>query len=244
MKAIILAAGLGTRLQPLTNTKPKALVEIQGITLLELQIQKLKHYGFKDIIINIHHFGNQIVEYLHNHDNFGIHIEISDETGYLLDTGGGIKQAAWFLEGDEPFLAYNVDILTDLDLNRLYERHRKNKPFATLAVMNRNSSRVLLMDKQCRLRAWKNKTTGEIKPYGKEVSGCSEYAFSGIHIIDPKLFSNITEQGRFSIIDVYLRLAMSESIQGYVHNESNWMDAGCIEELERAATIIDIQHYK
>lgn len=226
MKAIIFAAGLGTRLQPWTNTKPKALVEYKNAPLLQHVILKLKSEGFDEIIINIHHFADQVVDFVRKNDSFGAKINFSDETGLLLDTGGGLKKTADFFKNCESFLAYNVDILTDLNLQDFYNYHIENKAIATLAVQKRQTSRQLIFDKNGYLCKWKNVVTGEEKP-AREISGTPlPYAFSGIHIISPKIFNKITETGVFSIIDVYLRLAKTEKIAFFDHTKSSWQDMG------------------
>jgi NDP-sugar pyrophosphorylase family protein len=231
MKAMILAAGNGTRLQPITNNKPKALVEIKGIPLLEIIIKRLIKFGFNDVIINVHHLAYQIREFLIYHNNFGINIQISDETGQLLETGGGILHAKWFLNDGNPFLIYNVDILTDLDLSDLIDYHTVNKPLATLAVKKRITTRHLLFDEHSNLCEWRNVQTGEEKrsrvPFGK----LEPLAFSGIHIISPEIFELVVERGIFSIMDVYLRLAGNHSIKGYNHSHTKWFEMGRYEQV-------------
>ena len=165
MKAMIFAAGLGTRLKPLTDNKPKALVEVGGKTMLELVILKLKEAGFNEIVINIHHFGQQIIDYLKANNNFGLTIHISDERDYLLDTGGGIKKATPFLMGNEPFLVHNVDIFSNVDLRQLYENHLKSGATATLLVSQRKTARHLLFNKENKLCGWHNNETGEVKSF-------------------------------------------------------------------------------
>lgn len=230
MKAMIFAAGLGTRLRPLTNEKPKALVEIKGKTLLEITINHLTQNGFNKIIINVHHFADQIIDFIHMH-KFRAKIEISDERNKLLDTGGGLKKASWFFEGGEPFLLHNVDILSDLDLKEFYQVHLKNNSLATLAVRNRKSSRYFLFDDEYNLCGWENVKTGE-KIISKRRKTLNQLAFSGIHIIDPKLFNYFPGEGKFSIVDVYLKAAKKEKIKGFLHNYSFWQDVGRLEDLK------------
>lgn len=238
MKAMIFAAGLGTRLKPLTDDRPKALVEIGGITLLERCINHLKQSGVQEVIINVHHFAGKMKAFLAAHNNFGITIHISDESDELLDTGGGILKAGEWLQGNDPILIINVDVLTDLNFETLLAYHCQQKALATLVVRQRATSRYLLF-KHHRLVGWTNKNTGELKASRPaEVDKADEYAFSGIHIIQPELLELITEQGKFSIIDLYLRLAREHDIACYVDNDSAWMDLGKIQDLDKATQLI------
>jgi NDP-sugar pyrophosphorylase family protein len=225
MKAMIFAAGLGTRLRPLTNDRPKALVEVKGVAMLEIAIRKLKNAGVDQLIINLHHYAHQIREFIKTNNDYGIEIHFSDETDLLLDTGGGLIKAKWFISDNEPFFIYNVDILTDLDLSKMVEFHKLHHPLATLAIKERPGNRFFLFDKDQRLCGWKNFTTNEEK-----IAISSEkllpFAFSGIHLIDPFIFDLIEEKGIFSIVDVYLRLASSHLIKGYVHDQDLWIDLG------------------
>jgi NDP-sugar pyrophosphorylase family protein len=225
MKAMILAAGYGTRLKPLTNHRPKALVEIKGIPLIEIVIKRLIKFGFNDIIINLHHFANQLENFIRANQSFGINIQFSDESEKLLDTGGGILKAKWFFD-KEPFLIYNVDILSDIDIKQLIDFHYKYNPLVTLALSNRATSRKLLFDENNQLCEWRNNSTGEKKISRIPVGKTKLLAYSGIHIIDPQLFDLIEENGVFSIMDVYLRLAQNHSIIGFEHKKKNWYDMG------------------
>ncbi|MEN8121261.1 MAG: nucleotidyltransferase family protein [Bacteroidota bacterium] len=225
MKAMILAAGKGTRLQPLTNKIPKALVEIHGKPLLDIIISKLKNNGFTDVIVNVHHFADKIINYI-EHTDFGINIEISDERDQLLDTGGGILKAKWFFKGTDAFLVYNVDILSDINLYDLYEAHVNSNALVTMAVKQRQTSRQLLFDSEGNLCQWKNIETGEIKNARTAFGELNPLAFSGIHVLDTKIFDHFTEKGKFSIIDTYLRLAKKFVIRSYIHNYSKWFDMG------------------
>ena len=202
MKAMIFAAGLGTRLKPLTDHQPKALVPVAGRPMLEHVILKLKKAGFNELVINIHHFGEQIIDFLKANQNFGLTIHISDERDMLLDTGGGIKKAEPFFQGNEPFLVHNVDILSDTDLKALYEYHLHSGNNATLLASKRVTARYLLFDDQARLRGWINKDTGQTKPEGfvYDATLYQEYAFSGIHVISPSLFRYMDE--RLSLIHI------------------------------------------
>ncbi len=231
MKAMIFAAGLGTRLRPLTDNMPKALVPVAGKPMLQHVIERMKAAGFNEITINIHHFGEQIIDFVQANQQFGITIHISDERGELLDTGGGIKKARPFLDGDEPFLVHNADILTDVDLHKLYQHHLTNSADATLLVSQRNTSRYLLFDNDNRLKGWINKTTGEIKPQGFSYNEneLSELAFGGIHVISPRLFHLLESeqwQGKFSIIPFYLSICQEARIQGFSTEGYQWFDIG------------------
>jgi NDP-sugar pyrophosphorylase family protein len=236
MNAMIFAAGLGTRLRPLTDHKPKALVELNGQTLLQITIQKLIKAGFNHIVVNVHHFSQLVIDYLKENRNFGADIIISDESDCLLDTGGGLKKAAPFFPDGQPVLIHNVDIISSINLADLYATHCKNKVLATLAVRSRPSSRVLLFDEENLLRGWKNISTGELKlPLtATNPNDLNAYAFSGIHIINHELLQLITETGKFSMIDVYLRLSASQPIMAYHHDADYWNDVGKHEQLKAA----------
>lgn len=238
MKAMILAAGMGTRLQPLTLTKPKALVEVKGIPLLEIIIKRLMNYGFTDIIINVHHFSNQIISFLHAKNNFGANIQISDETDLLLDTGGGLVKARRLLDDGQPFLVHNVDIITDFNLSDLYKSHLEHRPISTIAVKDRITSRSLLINSQQELAGWKNNLTGETILSRGKLEELTPIAFSCVHVLSPEIFPLITETGVFSIMKTYLRLAQEHSIKTWNHNDSAWMDVGRIENLKEAEKLI------
>lgn len=240
MKAMIFAAGLGTRLRPLTNDRPKALVEIGGKTMLELVITKLATAGFDDITINIHHFGQKIIDFLERNANFGLNIHISDERDLLLDTGGGILKARPFLDGNEPFLVHNADILTDIDLSAMYQSHIESGAMATLLVKDRSTSRYLVFDDDQRLQGWINKSTGETRPATfVHHDGMKELAFGGIHVISPSIFEPLKEysqgQPKFSITPFYVDQCQSQLIKGYVQaTPYNWLDVGKPETLHQA----------
>ncbi len=236
---MIFAAGLGTRLKPLTNDKPKALVEVGGKTLLERSVTYLKNYGITDVTVNVHHCAAQIREFLRQRSNFGISIHVSDETDLLLDTGGGLLKARGFLEGKESILLINVDILTNLDLYRLFQTHTQSDALASLVVRRRQTSRYLLFDDDDRLAGWENRISGEIRQARPGLAAETiPMAFSGIHLIRPRLFSLIREAGRFSIIDLYLRLSASEKIMAFTDNDSAWMDLGKFGDLAKAEELI------
>jgi len=239
VKAMTLAACLGTRLRPLTDNRPKALVEIAGRTLLEITLSRLRAFGISEVIINLHHFADMIIEYLATNKNFGMRIEISRED-VLLDTGGGLKKAAWFFlekpDGRQaPFILHNVDVLTNIDLRSLVDFHNKNQALATLAVQARKTSRYLLFNQLqlCGRRSGGEQKTEMVLPSTQPEA----LAFSGIHVISPRIFSMMTEEGVFSIIDCYLRLAaQGEKILAFRSDEYYWRDLGQPENVARAET--------
>ena len=238
MKAMIFAAGMGTRLYPLTIDTPKALIEVTGKTLLQRAIEKVSSEGFKDIVINIHHHGDKIIDYLKLNGNFGLNIEISDERDHLLETGGAILKAASYLNGKDPVLIYNVDVLSNLSLNQLLEYHNESGGVATLAIRDRKTTRYLLFDENMRLGGWKNISTGEEKIVRNSLN-YNSFAFSGIQIIDPSIFDLITEKGRFSLVSLYLRLAETHPIFGFNDTSGLWMDLGKPDQLREAEKVIN-----
>ena len=238
MKAMLFAAGLGTRLRPLTNDRPKALVEVNGMTLLEIVIRRLVHFGFTDIVVNVHHFADLVEDVLKKNQGFGANIMISDERNQVLETGGGLKKAHPFFEGNEPFLVHNVDIITNLDLKKIYDYHLNNNALATLAVRKRSTSRYFIFSGKMQLRGWQNIKTGEIKMSKRSVGKMGSYAFSGIHVISPRFFDLLEETGKFSIVQPYLRLAKTEHIQGFDHSDTIWVDVGKHESLATAGHVL------
>ena len=235
MKALIFAAGLGTRLKPLTDTMPKAMVPVQGEPLLAHVLRKLKRAGCKEAVVNVHHFADQISDYLATHD-FGLSVSISDERDQLLETGGGIKKAAHLLGSSEPFLVHNVDILSNLDLAAFYAFHKPER-LATLLVSERETQRYLLFNAENRLVGWTNIKTGEVKsPYADlDVSACQKLAFAGIHVISPTIFPLMESwQGKFSIIDFYLSVSASSLIIGETVPNLQLVDVGKMDSLEQA----------
>jgi len=226
VKAMILAAGLGTRLKPLTDVKPKALLEINGTTLLEMAVAHLVQAGVKEIIVNVHHFADQVIDFLKQKENFGVDITVFDESGQLLDTGGGLKKAADFFGDGRPFIVRNVDLVSDLDFSKMMGFHLMHSPLATLAVRNRETSRYFLFDDSDQLAGWTNTKTGETLQSRESRGVIRKLAFSGIQIIDPKIFPLITEEGKFSLTGLYLRLAKNEKIICYEDNFSKWKDIG------------------
>ncbi len=231
---MIFAAGLGTRLRPYTNDRPKAMVEVNGTPLLEINIRKLVGFGFKDIVVNVHHYADMVEDFLQSND-FGANIHISDERGLLLETGGGLQAAAPLLDGDEPFLVHNVDILTDLDLGAMMAYHQAHRPLATLATSMRDTSRYLLFDESGVLHGWTNVKAGIVRQKRPTEADLIFRAFSGIHIISPRLLQLFRRSGKFSIIDTYLDLAKAYDIREYRQAEGvRWMDVGKPEMLELA----------
>jgi NDP-sugar pyrophosphorylase family protein len=236
MKAMIFAAGLGTRLLPITEKMPKALVEIHGIPLLEMAIRKLTEAGFNEIIVNTHHFPDQIRDFLSNKNFPEVHIDISDETGELLETGGGLKKASWFFDDDKPFLLYNVDVLIDFNLKDLYRTHLEMKPLATLAVSNRDTSRYLMFDRQGMMKGWMNLKSGETKPAGVDLSTLQRFAFSGIHVCSPRLLTLLKDEGKFSLIESYIDLCKDHPVRRWEHDPADWIDVGKPEVLNSIHT--------
>ena len=237
MKAMILAAGLGTRLRPLTGDRPKALVTVAGRTLLEIALTRLRSFGVREVIVNTHHYAEMIAEYLKANDGFGMRIELSREEE-LLDTGGGLKKAAhFFLRGSlqEPFILHNVDVVSTIDLGRMMRFHSEQNALATLAVQDRESARHLLFDERgllCGRGAGRDKKT----EWSRTVEPAQSLAFSGIHVLSPRIFAKMEEVGVFSIIDAYLHLAArGEKIAAFRADECYWRDLGRPESLAQAA---------
>jgi len=234
MKAMILAAGLGTRLKPFTDKHPKALAIVNGKTLLQRNVEYLSSFGINEMIINVHHFANQVIEFVKENNGFGSDISFSDETSEVLETGGGIKKASWFFEeDDEPFVVMNVDILTDLDLNKMMLQDQQKKPLATLAVSSRQTSRYFLFDENNQLSGWRNLKTGEEK-IAQNAEKYIEKAFSGIHIISPRIFPLMKLEGKFSMVDVYLDLCKTNVIAAFDHSDSKFIDVGKPESVAKA----------
>lgn len=234
-RAMVFAAGLGTRLKPFTDSHPKALAPVNGKPLLQRNIEYLMRHGVRDIIINVHHFADQIVDFLDANGRFGAQIAISTEQPFPLETGGGLLQAAWFFEGQPgPFLVMNADILTDLDLHALYGDHLAHRPSATLAVTRRTSSRVLLFDDRMRLSGWQNLSSGERRITRDDADTLHPFAFSGVHVIEPVLLREVRQQGVFSIIDAYLDLSRRLAIRGYAHDGDRVVDVGRPESVRDA----------
>ena len=241
MKALIFAAGLGTRLKPYTESMPKALVPVAGKPLLQITIEKLIAAGFNEIIVNVHHFADQVIQFLDDNNRFGIHIEISDERGLLLETGGGIKKASSFFDDGKPFLVHNVDILTDIDLSAMYRQHLENKSDATLLVKQVDADRSLLFDDEGRMRGWTNSITGEVKSPIHDFNPADylKYSFGGIHILSRSVLSDMDKwEGNFSIIDYYLSVALVKDLRAYLVNDCYLVDVGKPESLKEAEFLI------
>ena len=256
MKAMILAAGLGTRLRPLTNDRPKALVEVAGHALLELTLMRLRAAEVHEVIINTHHYADMILQYLEDNRNFDMRIEISREE-VLLDTGGGLKKAAWFFrerpeDSSTPFLVHNVDVMSTIDLGRMVRFHLKHDALVTMAVQHRKTSRPLIFDEKGLFRGryrenGATEATNTADENGPSVGSSQQWqraAFSGIHILSPRIFSRITEDGVFSIIDSYIRLAsQGERIMAFDADEYYWRDLGRPENVVQAARDIENGNY-
>jgi NDP-sugar pyrophosphorylase family protein len=239
---MIFAAGLGTRLRPLTNDRPKALVEVAGHTLLEITLRRFACLGIRELIVNVHHFGEMVAEYLRKNKNFGLRVEISREDELLLDTGGGLKKAAWFFQqdglSDEPFLVHNVDVISTIDITRMLQFHRDNHALATLAVQQRETSRRLLFDEHGQLCG--RQTKDSPPEMVRRAMRTTAQAFSGIHVIAPELLGMIHEQGVFSIITTYLRLAAEgHRILAFPADEYYWRDLGKPEHIAQARADIE-----
>ena len=231
MKAMILAAGLGTRLKPFTLEHPKALFEYNGQTLLRHAIEHLRSAGISEIIVNVHHFANQIVDYLELNKNFDCKITISDETDVLLETGGGVSKASWYFRDGMDFIVRNVDIISDLDLQKMANFHKQSKSIATLAIRDRKTSRYFLFNQSMQLCGWENRNSNEkifIETIDNNLNSkfISSFAFSGIQILNPTIFQLITEHGKFSLTNLYLRLAKDCKISGYLEDGNVWKDIG------------------
>ena len=252
---MIFAAGLGTRLYPITKDRPKAMAEVNGITLLEHNIRFIAAQGFDEIIVNVHHFADKVIDFLKSKNNFGLQIEVSYEKE-LLDTAGGLAKAADFFD-DEDFLLYNVDVVSNIDLQKMLAHHQQNKAIATLAIRQRETSRYLLFDENHHLAGWRNKSTGEeilvgghdlnlVGTHGQNHVGAHDrahlrdFAFSGIHIISPKMLPLLGEIRKHSLTPFYLEIAKENTIAGYEHNNDAWFDCGKPETLKQAENYLKI----
>lgn len=252
---MILSAGLGTRLKPWTDHHPKALAVVNGKSLLQRNVEYLQGFGIREVVVNVHHFAHQIIEAVNQNNGWGSNINISNETDEVLETGGGLLKAAPFLRGNAPFVLMNVDILTDLDLGLMMKDHFEHKPLATLATSSRQTSRYLLFDEQNKLCGWRNVNTGEERPgkpappdplkgelptqppdplKGEPPTHTIPKAFSGIHVIDPVIFSLVQRQGKFSMIDVYLDLMQERTIRSFDHSGVKFIDVGKPESIAAA----------
>ena len=234
---MIFAAGLGTRLRPLTDTMPKALVPVDGKPLLHHLLKKLQQAGCSHAVINVHHHAQQIVEYVKQHD-YGMRIEISDESNMLLDTGGGLRKAGTLLDGNEPILVHNVDILSNLNFDLLLQAHKPTS-LATVVVSRRNTSRYLLFDDEMRMQGWTNINSGEVKPQGIDIEKLQQVAFAGIHVVSPRIFDSMRHMPeKFSIIDFYLQAMAAHRIMGYIPQDFTMLDVGKIDSLAPAEEFV------
>lgn len=233
---MILAAGLGTRLKPFTDHHPKALAVVNQKTLLQRNIEYLAQFGITEFIVNVHHFADQIEAHLKHERYSQFHIAISDERDTVLETGGGLKKAAWFFNDGQPFVLMNADILTNLNLTNLIQQQKTEQAVAMLAVSKRESSRYFLFNRSMQLCGWRNLKTAEER-WSISDAETTAYAFSGLHIIDPSLFTLMHQEGKFSMVDVYLELAKTQKIMGYDHSGSILLDVGKPDSLLQAETL-------
>ncbi len=239
MKAMVFAAGLGTRMRPITDNLPKALVPVSGMPLLEIVIRRLKHFGIEDIIINVHYLADQIEDFLYQNRNFDLNISISDEREQVLETGGGLKKAQWFFEDGKPFLVCNTDVLSNINIQQLYEQHLENQAIATLATQWRSTSRYLLFDESQQLNGWMNTKNGEVKICRPDAKRLQMMAFSTYQILDPALFNYFpSEKKVFTTIDTFLAAAEKEIIKGYNHSNDVWIDVGTPENIAAATAVV------
>ncbi|WP_278745831.1 nucleotidyltransferase family protein [Muribaculum intestinale] len=241
MKGMVFAAGLGTRLRPLTDSVPKALVELGGVAMLERVLTRMKSCGIGEAVVNVHHFADKVRDFLREHDDFGMRLHISDESGMLLDTGGGVAAAADWLSGDEPVLLHNADIYTDVDFVEMLRVHEASGADATLLTGHRATSRYLLFDKNMRMHGWTDIRSGRVRPERLDISGLETMAFGGVHIVSPRLVEDICRYGRdngknvFSITDYYIESCGRMYIKGWCQPAgTNWHDIGTLDKLRRA----------
>lgn len=233
MKAMIFAAGKGTRLKPLTDHTPKALVKINDVPMIEIVIKKLIAIGVSEMIVNVHYLADQIIEFLKSKNNFDIRIEISDETSELLDTGGGLKKASWFFNDDEPFILHNADVISNIDLLDMLNFHKEHNAVVTLAVSERKSSRYFIFNEKMNLCGWENTKTS-VKIISKDTYHPKSLAFSGIHMISPSFFNSLNNEGCFSIIQSYIENSKRSIIKAYKPKNTYWFDLGNIDKLKEA----------
>lgn len=233
-KAMILAAGVGSRLKPWTDNHPKALAVVHGKSLLERNIKYLQQFNIYDVVVNVHHFADQIVDAVNTNEGWGSRITISNESEEVLETGGGLLKAAPLLEDENPIVIMNVDILTDLNLYAMINYHEEKKPLATLATSDRATSRYFLFDEGNNLCGWKNTTTGEVRSIKPLTGTETPKAFSGIHVVECRLFPLIKQTGKFSIVDTYLDLMDEQTIKSFDHSENRFIDVGKPESLDKA----------
>jgi len=239
-RAMLLAAGFGTRLKPFTNLHPKALAEVNGKTLLQHNIEYLQQFDIYDVIVNVHHFAEQIIRSIKKNNGWGSRVTISDETDAILETGGGLQRAAWFFKDQKNLVLMNADILTDLPLDEMISFHKKNSALATLATTNRETSRYFLFDEEDMLCGWKNVKTGECRIM-RNKKNLTAKAFSGIHVISREIFSLIRQtELKFSMVDVYLSLCAEHNILSFDHSQTKFIDVGRPESLKQAADLFHL----
>lgn len=238
LKAIIFSAGLGTRFKPWTNKHPKALAIVNGKSLLQRNIEYLQQYNITDVVVNVHHFPDQVIEAIKTNKGWGSNVIISDESNEVLETGGGLLKAKSLLNGGQPFLSLNVDVLTDLDINKLISFHQEKKSLVSFAVTERTTSRNILLDGDGRMCGWRNNATGEEKIV-IEKTGLKPFAYSCVVVYEPAIFSLIKQQGKFSIMDTYLQLASQNLIVGYNHTGDKWVDVGKPESVALAEKLFN-----
>lgn len=231
---MILAAGLGTRLGEMTESKPKALIEIYGVPMIERVILHLKSQGIEKFMVNIHHHGEQIIDFLAKHENFGVEITISDERNELLDTGGAILKAADFFNGDEPVLIHNVDVYSEVNIDKLLEYHNFKESFATLCVRKRSSGRALIFDNRNQLIGWVNMDDCIYKWVKRPLNRFQTLAYNGVYLVNPEFVTKIPFTGKFSIIDCWLEMAKTRKIMGYIDDSQAWFDYGTPEKINAA----------
>ncbi|MBV4358039.1 nucleotidyltransferase family protein [Pinibacter aurantiacus] len=225
MKAMIFSAGLGTRFKPWTDKHPKALAVINGKSLLQRNIEYLQQFGITDVVVNVHHFADQVMDAILRNKGWGSNVIISDEQDVVLETGGGLVKAKILLEGDEPFLTVNVDILTNLDISAFLEFHKKENALISIAVLQRKTSRYFLLDEESHLCGWINTQTGEEKMVHRK-ENLQQKAYSGIAIFQPEVFSYLPKEGKFSLATSYLEIAATNTIAAYDHTGDKWVDVG------------------
>lgn len=233
---MIFSAGLGTRFKPWTEHHPKALAPVNGKSLLQRNVEYLQQYGIYEVIVNVHHYAEQIEDAIQQHNGWGSRIQISDERREVLETGGGLLKAAPLFTPGEDFLTINVDILTTLDLNAFLAFHHQHKPLVSLAISGRKSSRCFLFDTGMHLTGWKNLQTGAER-IAVSAPDASPYAFSGISLFNYQIFEKLQLQGKFSLVDAFLGLAPSQRIMGFLHQHDNWVDVGKPESIAIAESL-------
>jgi NDP-sugar pyrophosphorylase family protein len=233
-KAFIPAAGLGTRLGLISKSKPKALVEVGGVPMLELTIERLKKKGISKFVVNVHHFGDEVIDFIKQRNNFGVDVQVSDERSELLDTGGAILNAASFFDGNNPILVHNVDVISEVDFIQLLEWHQQQNAMVSLCVRKRESGRALLFDDKMFLKGWANLEKNEFKWVDEPVENFQAYAFNGIYLFNPEFINKLPFRGKFSIIDTWLKLAGTEKITGFHDRSKNWFDLGSTEKIKIA----------